>query len=67
MAEDIQRLQAVRAIRDALVEQMLRLDQLGDSRPAAVLSAPVDRLYRGLRGNPSEEEIERLRRNLFMN
>ena len=67
MAEDIQRLQAVRAIRDALVEQMLRLDQLGDSRTAADLSPAIDRLNRELGETPSEEEIERLRRNLFMN
>ena len=67
MAEDIERLQAVRAIRDALVEQMLRLDQLGDSRAAADLSPAIDRLNRELGETPSDEEIERLRRNLFMN
>ncbi|MGV1681721.1 hypothetical protein [Sphingopyxis sp. NJF-3] len=67
MAEDIERLQAVRAIRDTLVEQMLRLDQLGDSRTAADLSSAIDRLNRELGEAPSEEEIERLRRNLFMN
>lgn len=67
MAEDIERLQAVRAIRDTLVEQMLRLDQLGDSRTAADLSPAIDRLNRELGETPSDEEIERLRRNLFMN
>lgn len=67
MAEDIERLQAVRAIRDTLVEQMLRLDQLGDSRTAAELSSAIDRLNRVLGETPSDEEIERLRRNLFMN
>jgi len=67
MTEDIERLQVVRAIRDALVEQMLRLDQLGESRTAADLSPAIDRLNRELGEAPSDEEIERLRRNLFMN
>ena len=67
MAEDIERLRAVRAIRDTLVEQMLRLDKLGDSRTAADLSPAIDRLNRELGEVPNDEEIERLRRNLFMN
>lgn len=66
MIDDIEQQRAVRAIRDALVEQLLRLDQLGDLRAAADLSLVIERLNKQLGEVVSDAEIERLRRNLFM-
>lgn len=53
MTEDLERLEAVRAIRDALVKQMVRLDQLGESRTATDLSPAIERLNCQLGEAPS--------------
>lgn len=66
MADDLEKMDALRAVRDILVEQLVRLEQLGDSRSAAELSAAVERLNGRLGEAPSEEEIRRLRRKYFM-
>lgn len=67
MADDINSTEALRAVRDALVEQLLRLEQLNEGWSANDLSLVIDRLNSRLGEAPSEEEIERRRRNLFMN
>lgn len=68
MADDINiNDDALRAVRDALVAQLVRLEQLGEGLSANELSLVIDRLNNRLGEAPSEEEIERLRRNLFMN
>jgi len=68
MADDINiNDDALRAVRDALVAQLVRLEQLGEGWSANELSLVIDRLNNRLGEAPSEEEIERLRRNLFMN
>lgn len=66
MSEDLDRMSEIRAIRDTLVEQLIRLERLGEGRTAADLSPAVERLNAQLGEAPSEEEIERLRRNYFM-
>jgi hypothetical protein len=65
MADDLEKMDALRAIRDILVEQLVRLEQLGDSRSAAELSPAIERLNGRLGEQPSEEEIQRLRRKYF--
>lgn len=66
MANDIETPATLRAIRDTLLEQLFRLDHLGESWIANDLSLVIDRLNKALGETPSEEEVERLRRNLFM-
>ncbi|MGL3822870.1 hypothetical protein [Sphingopyxis sp. R3-92] len=67
MANDPETMKTLRAIRDALVGQLIQLDELGETRAAADLSPAVERLNRRLGDAPSEEEAERLRRKYFMN
>ncbi|KGB54020.1 hypothetical protein FG91_02267 [Sphingopyxis sp. LC81] len=74
MADDIEKTKALRAIRDALTEQLLQLEQLGGFSAvgdlawvAGDLSLVIDRINKQLGEAPSEEEIERRRRNLFLN
>lgn len=74
MADDIENGEALRAIRDALTEQLLRLEQLGGfsvvgdlAWVAGDLSLVIDRINKQLGETPSEDDIERMRRNLFMN
>lgn len=66
MADDHARMEGLRAIRAALIEQLLRLEQFGEMRGAAELSPAIEHLNRVLGDEPSEEEIDRLRRNYFM-
>lgn len=66
MAEDLDRMKELRAIRDTLAGQLLRLETLGENRVATDLSAAIERLNLALGEGPSEEEIARLRRNYFM-
>jgi len=67
MTGDLDRMDALRAIRDRLVEQLILLERLGETRAAAELNPAIERLNM-LLGEPSDpEEIERLRRKFFMN
>ena len=56
----------MRAIRDSLFKELIRLEHLGANWVANDLSLAIDRLNKLLGEVPSEEEVERLRRNLFM-
>lgn len=67
MTEDLDRREALRAIRDRLVEQLVLLEGLGEMRTATDLNPAIERLNL-LLGEPADpEEIERLRRTFFMN
>lgn len=74
MTDDIDTLQKLRAVRDTLIEQLLRLEQLGGFDAvgdlvwaAGDLSLAIERINKKLGEAPSEAEIEELRRKLFMN
>jgi hypothetical protein len=67
MIDDQDKLSALRAIRDQLVEQLFRLEQLDQTRVAADLNPAIERLNLLLGETPSAEEIERLRSKFFMN
>lgn len=67
MTDDQDKLSALRAIRDRLVEQLFRLEQLDQTRVAADLNPAIERLNLLLGEVPSAEEIERLRSKFFMN
>lgn len=67
MADDLEKMDALRVIRDVLVEQLVHLEQLGDMRSAAELSPAIERLNGRLGETPSEDEIQRLRRKYFTN
>lgn len=66
MAKDFDRVTELRAIRDVLVGQLVRLEALGEGRTATDLSTAIERLNQLLGEAPSAEEFERLRRNYFL-
>lgn len=66
MADDIEKKEALRAIRDALVEQMVRLGALDEPWLVNDVSLAIDRINSRLGEAPSEADIERVRRNLFL-
>lgn len=66
LASDPDKLKAIRAVRDILVEQLFRLEEMDETRTAADLSPAIERLNVQLGEAPDEDEIERLRRHYFM-
>lgn len=65
MNEDRRGDAAIRAIRDALREQLARLDALGEKYAAIEVNSAVEILNSRLGEAPSTEEIAKLTRHYF--
>lgn len=65
MAEKLEMDGALRAVRDALREQLAILDRLGESAAAIEVNAGIEILNERLGEQPTEAEIEQMQRRFL--